>query len=142
MDSIDYDIIEPKIKVKNDWYSCPNVFRAIEDDLMAVARDDDENSPLSTVSRGREVWKEETNCDLNDGETVAEYAERRLREEQQVAVKLSYSRRYVPEVEPTDVVRLHYPAQNIDYKVMIVSQSIKLDHGSKVSEDVQKLWGS
>lgn len=140
MDSVDYDIVEPRIKIKNNWYDCPNVFRAIEDDLMAVARDDDADSPLSTVNRGREVWKEETNCDLNDGETVAQYAQRRLREEQEVAVKLSYNRRYVPDVEPTDIVHLHYPAQDIDYKVKVVSQSIKLGYGSKVGEDVLRVW--
>ena len=82
-DTLEMDIIEPTITVKHDWYSCPNVFRAIDEDLVGIARDDSENSPLSTVNRGREIWAEETNCDLNDNETVAEYAFRRLKEEQQ-----------------------------------------------------------
>ena len=140
MDSADYDIVEPQVTVKHDWYDCPNVFRAIDDDVMAIARDDDESSPLSTVNRGREVWMQETNCNLNDGETVAEYAQRRLKEEQSVAMQLSYSRRFVPDVDPTDVVRLHYPSIDIDYNVKIDSQTINIGYGSKVSEGVSRVW--
>lgn len=140
MDSVDYDIVEPRLQIKNDWYDCPNVFRAIDDDVMAIARDDSEDSPLSTVNRGREVWQEDTSCHLNDGETVAEYAVRRLKEEQEVALTVSYDRRFVPDVEPTDVVRLHYPSQEIDYDARIISQTLKLGYGCKVSEEVSRIW--
>lgn len=138
IDSIEYDIVEPKVTVKNDWYDCPNVFRAVDDDVSAVARDDSINSPLSTVNRGREIWKEETNCHLNDKETVAEYAIRRLKEEQSVAVEYSYKRRYVPGVEPSDVIRIHYPAQDIDSYMEVKSQSISIGYGASVSESVVK----
>lgn len=137
-DSIEMDIIEPQIKASNDWYGCPNVFRAIKDDLIGIARDDDENSPLSTVNRGREIWKEELNCNLGDNETVAEYAYRRLKEEQQKELSVSYSRRYVPEVVPTDMINLHLPAQEIDGNFYITSQTIEIGYGARVSEEVVK----
>ena len=92
-DPVEEDMIEPSIAVEYDWYSCPNVFRAVQDDLSAVARDDDPDSPLSTVSRGREIWAEETSCDFNTGESIAEYAVRRLKELQSIAVTASYERR-------------------------------------------------
>ena len=39
-DPINYDVIEPKLTKVYDWYSCPNVFRAVSGDTYAVARDD------------------------------------------------------------------------------------------------------
>ncbi len=128
------DVIEPEVEVENDWFNCPNVFRAISDDLSGIARDDDPNSILSTVSRGREVWMEETGCDYNDGETIQEYAERRLQEEQNHYVKVSYNRRYHPDVMPTDLVRLHYP--NIAGVFTVNSQTIELGYGAATNEEV------
>lgn len=57
LDPISNDLLEPKIKITADWYNCPNVLIVVAGDVTAVARDDDPDSPLSTVSRGREVWK-------------------------------------------------------------------------------------
>lgn len=138
-DSADYDSIEPVLKVTEDWYSCPNVFRAIEDDLTATARDDSEDSFLSTVNRGREIWKEESNCDLNENETVAEYAMRRLKEEQAVAYSVSYDRRYDPSVLVSDLVRMNYPAQGIEGLFKVVSQTVSLGYGCKTAEEVRKV---
>lgn len=137
-DSIEMDIIEPQMTAKYDWYNCPNVFRATEEDLTGIARDDSPNSPLSTVSRGREIWAEETNCDLSDNETVAEYAMRRLKEEQTREMSVSYSRRFMPDIVPADIVTLHLPAQQIDGDFIIKSQSIELGYGARVSEEVVK----
>lgn len=137
-DSLEMDIIKPQIKLSYDWYDCPNVFRAVEEDMTGIARDDSEDSPLSTVNRGREIWAEEINCNLNDGETVGEYALRRLKEEQEKETKVSYERRFVPDVVPTDVVNLHLPAQKIDGNYVITSQSITLGYGASVSEEVRK----
>ena len=137
-DAIKMDIIEPQLKTSYDWYDCPNVFRAIEDDLVGIARDDSANSFLSTVNRGREIWQEETNCNLSDGETVAEYAMRRLKEEQQKETTVSYNRRFIPDITPLDIVQLHLPAQKIEGIYEIQSQSIALGYGARVSEEVIK----
>jgi len=133
------DVIEKQLKISIDWYECPNVFRAVSDDQSAIARDEDENSPLSIPNRGREVWMQETSCDLNDGETIAEYSMRRLKEEQQYAVLASYDRRYHPDVKPTDIVRLNYPAQGLVGDYMVTSQSVTLGHGCTTSEEVVKV---
>lgn len=138
-DPIENDIIETEISIKNDWFDCPNVFQAIDDDLTAIARDDDVNSPLSTVNRGREVWQQESSVDLSDDETLEEYASRRLKELQKASLEASYDRRYWPSVEPTDNVRLHYPAQRLDGVYKVKSQSIELGHGARVSEEVNNL---
>lgn len=134
-DPYEMDILEPQIKMEADWFDVPNVFCAINDDITAIARDDDENSLLSTINRGREVWMTETSPSLADNETIEEYANRRLKEEQILEKKASYNRRYVPEIAPTDLVLLHYPEQNLNGLFMITSQSIDLNHDGKTNEE-------
>lgn len=137
-DPVEHDVIETEIEVEFDWFSVPNVFLAIDDDMTGIARDDSPDSPLSTVNRGREVWMEETSCDLAENETIAEYAQRRLKEEQRVSQIVSYNRRYIPEVYPGDVIRLRYPEQGLDDNFIVDSQSIELGYGAKTSEEVIK----
>lgn len=135
-----YDIVEPEVDVERDWYDCPNVFRAVSDELYAIARDDSEDSLLSTVNRKREVWAEEMDCKLNDGEGIAEYALRRLKELQSYGKTVSYSRRYVPGIVPGDIITLNYPGIEdlaID-NYSIQSQSISLDKGVTVNEEIAK----
>lgn len=136
-DPVEQDVLEPSIEVEYDWYACPNVLRAVQEDLSAVARDDSPDSPLSTVNRGREVWAEETSCDLNSGESISEYAVRRLKELQRIQLTASYDRRYHPDVFVGDLVRLRYPAQGLDGLFRVTSQTIELAHGAKTSEEVE-----
>jgi len=135
-DSREHDILEPSLTDDYDWFNCPNVFRAVMDGDYAEARDEDPNSPLSIQNRGREVWIEESSCNLNENETLAEYARRRLRECQQVSRVINYERRFDPNVTTTDIVQLNYPAQKIVGSFAVTSQSIALGFGAKTSEEV------
>ncbi len=128
-DALENDCIELAITDNQDWFSCPNVFRAVSDDLMAVARDDE-----SIEARGREIWMEETNCALNADEGIAEYAVRRLKEEQAPARRLSYNRRFHPDLYIGDMVRIHHPAQKIDGEYEIETQRIELGYGARTAE--------
>ena len=135
-DALENDSIEPKLKLANDWYACPNVFRAVISDTSAVARDNDISSPLSITNRGREVWMEERDCDLSEHETLEGYAQRRLQEEQRHYLRIAYDRRFHPDVLTTDVIELHYPAQRINGLFYVLSQSISLGYGARTSEEV------
>lgn len=135
--AIDNDSIEPQLTMTQDWFDCPNVFRAVSGDLVAVARDEREESILSTVTRGREVWAEESGCSLNMGESIGQYAERRLAEEQARAYEVRYSRRYDPDITISDVVGLHYPAQGLDGEYKVTSQRITLGSGCRTEEEVE-----
>lgn len=132
----DYDIVETEIQIEQDWFDCPNVFRAVSDDMTAIARDDSESSPLSTVTRGREIWMEETNCDMNDGESIEEYSIRRLKEEQQKSTRITYNRRFHPDVMTGDMIRLNYPAQELQGNYRVSDQTIQLEHGARTEEEV------
>lgn len=136
---LDNDVIEPSIKVTRDLYNCPNVLRAISDDLTAVVRDDDPSSPLSTVSRGREVWAEESDVALNSGESIAEYALRRLPELQQVATTASYTRRFDPNVTAGDRIWLNYPEQGLQGLFRTTSQKIEFGFCADTEEEVEKV---
>lgn len=137
LDPISNDLLEPKIKITADWYNCPNVLIAVAGDVTGIARDDDPDSPLSTVSRGREVWKKES-CTLSAGESVAEYARKRLRELQRVRQTVSYTRRYLPNVMPGDIVGLNYPEQQLTGNYGVQSQSITLGYGARTAEQIYK----
>ena len=136
-DPLGNDCIETEISVSHDWFNCPNVFRAINDTLTAIARDEDASSPFSIENRGREIWLQDTACELADNESIAEYAARRLREEQQTAVSASYRRRFMPDIMPGDVVFLKYPKQGLNGRYRVTSQSIDLGYGATTSEEVE-----
>lgn len=134
----EFDVIEPKLSTSFDWYACPNVFRAVKGNLSALAIDNDHDSIFSTVRRHREIWKEETNCKLNSTESLQEYANRRLKEEQAVTYAVSYDRRFHPDVYVGDMVNLHYPAQEIEGAFTIKSQNIELRFGRTAEKGERK----
>lgn len=138
-DAVESDSLELPVQINYDWFNCPNVFRAVSNTAIAVAKDENPESPLSIQNRGREVWKEETNCALKTNESLGEYAKRRLKEEQDASYELSYTRRYHPNVNVSDIIRLNYPAQKIIGFFRVNNQSIRLGHSISVSEDVIKM---
>ena len=142
LDTMDHDSVELTITDTQDWYSCPNCYRVASGNVAAVARDDDPNSPLSTVSRQRvrggtgEIWAAESSAALSDGESLAEYAIRKLREAQAPARTISYTRRFRPDVTVGDLAQLHLPAQKIDGLFRISRQTIELGLGARTQEEV------
>ena len=135
-DPLEFDVIEPQIKISDDWYECPNVFRAVYDDMTGIARDEDPASMLSIPTRGREVWMTENNVELAKNETIAQYAVRRLKEEQRHFRTAEYDRRYIPELMPGDLINMHYPEQGLDGLFEIESQGIDLGHGARTAEKI------
>lgn len=135
-DEINNDAVELDVSVQRDLFSCPNVFQAISGDMTAIARDDSVDSILSTVNRKREVWAQENDCDLSTGESIAEYARRRLGELQTIALTASYKRRFYPAILPTDLVALNFPKQQMAGTFRVTSQTIDLGYGASTSEEV------
>ena len=135
------DIIEPSITITNDWYECPNVYQVITDTGESyTARDEDAESIYSIPSRGREIWSREVDVSLGSFDSPESYAKRQLKNAQQLSTTVSYTKRFDPDVQVSDVIRLHYPDQDITGRYMVKSQSIELGHGGKTSEEVVKLY--
>ena len=141
-DPMENDSIELKITDTQDWYSVPNCYRVSAGGQYAVARDDDPESRTSTVSRKAsrggtgEIWAGESSVSLGDSESLAEYAMRRLREAQAPARKVSYTRRFHPDVTIGDLVSLHYAAHKIDGIFRVSRQTITLGYGCRTQEEV------
>lgn len=129
------DCIETKLSDSYDWYTAPNVIRAVTSERTVVYKDESD-SMLSVKNRGREIWIEETDCNLNNGESLERYAERRLTEEQQVNRTVQYTRRFFPDIYPSDHIELRYQTLGIVGSFYIKSQSISIGYGAPVSEEV------
>ena len=134
-DAIDGDAIEPQLSDVEDWFDCPNCLRVSSGENTVELKDEDPNSRLSTVSRGREIWQQESSVTLGDRETLYEYTARKLQELQSPARTRSYSRRFDPNVFPGDLIDLHYPRQKIMGRHRVSTQTITIGYGCRTSEE-------
>ena len=130
LDANTNDIVELSVTDEQDLYSCPNVFRATSGDDSATVRNEE-----LIEARGREVWAQEEDAALSDGESLTEYAERRMRELQSPERKVKYKRRFLPDVSVGDLAELNFPAQSVSGTFEIKRQQISLGHNAQVSEE-------
>lgn len=134
-------ILYPDITLDRDLYGIPNVVEVVyssgTDKYYARVVNDDPNSPISTVNRGREIVHRVTNPSLYGDPTenqTKEYAERLLRELSTLECTVTYSHGYCP-VRINDCVRLNYTRSGLSgVKAKVVSQSIDCSAGCKVTE--------
>lgn len=131
------DVIETSFSKSRDWFACPNVLIASTGSQTAEARDDNPNSELSTVSRGREVQVMEENVQLSESENISQYAERRLRELQVRTETASYQRRFLPDVNVEDSVRIAY--RNLSGVYEVESQTTELGVAGRTQEGVKRV---
>lgn len=143
-------ILYHDITAEQDLYGIPNVVEVVysngKDYYHARVVNDDPNSPISTVNRGREITHRVTDPSLNGDPTkrqVDEYAERLLSEMSTLERSVSYTHGYCP-VRLGDCVRLNYKRAGLfDVKAKVVSQTIKCEPGCPVTEKAiytTKLW--
>lgn len=152
----DYDdgnssILYPEIDMDRDLYGVPNAVEVFYSKnagfLYAKAVNKDPNSPISTVSRGREIVHRVSDPDMLGNPTQSqldEYAKQLLRNLSSLEYTLSYSHGYCP-VRVGDCIRLNYTRAGLtDIKAQVMSQSIKCEPGCPVTETAvfsTMLWG-
>ena len=129
------DVLESTFSKSRDWFKAPNVYRVSSGDNFEEAVDNDPESPLSVVSRGREVTATERDVTLGSNEGLAEYAKRKLSEAQQIAETADYTRRFIPTVHVGDLVRINYDRLQGTYQVL--SQTINLTYNGQTQEHVE-----
>jgi len=143
-------ILYPNIDMEHDLYGVPNVVEVIyssgTDYYYAKVINDDPNSPISTVNRGREITYRDTNPGLVGRPTemqIQEYANNLLRSLSTLEYSVTYTHGYCP-VRLGDCVRLNYSKAGLkDVKAKVVSQSISCKPGCEVTEKAvftTKLW--
>ena len=150
-------ILHPQISMEHDLYGIPNVVEVIYQGsaniegssvkyFYARVENNDPNSPISTVSRGREIVYRDVNPSIGGIPTqrmISEYARQLLESISTLQCKISYTHGYCP-VRVGDCVRLNYTRAGItDVKAKVISQDIKCIPGCPVSETAEfsvKLW--
>ncbi len=143
-------ILEASVSLDHDLYGIPNVVEVVYsktgDYYTSRVVNDDPNSPISTVKRGREIIKRVTNPDLNglaSQNQIDEYAELLLKSLSTVEYTISYTHGYCP-VRVGDCVRFNYTRAGLNgIRAKVISQSIKCESGCSVSEKAvftNKLW--
>ena len=150
-DDSNSSILYPDITMDHDLYGLPNVVEVIysngSDNFYARVVNDDENSPISTINRGREIVHRETNPSMSGEPTkkyIEDYAKRLLKSLSSIEYTISYKHGYCG-VRLGDCIRLNYKRAGItNVKAKIISQSIKCEPGCPVTEKAVftiKLWG-
>lgn len=150
-DDSNSSILYPELTMEHDLYGIPNVVEVVyskgSTNYYGRAVNEDENSPLSIVNRGREITHRVTDPDLPAEPTeyqIQEYAEQLLKELSTVEYSVTYTHGYCP-VRVGDCVRLNYKGAGLTgIKARVVSQTIKCEPGCPVTEKAiftNKLWG-
>lgn len=144
-------ILYPSLSMDHDLYGIPNVVEVIyskgADYYHARVVNDDVNSPISTVNRGREIVYRVTDPDMIGDPTenqIKEYANQLLRSLSSLEYTIIYTHGFCP-VRIGDCVRLNYSRAGLtDIKAKVVSQSISCVSGCPVTEKAvftTRLWG-
>ena len=118
-----------------DYGKIPNRYYAVSGSTTAVAVNDDPGSPTSTVSRGYYVDARDESPKPLAGETLAEYARRKLSEASVAEESRSYEREYRPGLFVGDLAEIDAPQGGFHGGMRIKRQSLKFGHGITVSEE-------
>lgn len=143
-------ILYPELSMQHDLYGVPNVVEVVYSNnnevFYARRTNEDESSPISIPSRGREIVYRVSNPDLVGSPTQAridEYADQLLRTLSSVEYTITYTHGYCP-VRVGDCIRLNYSKAGLEnVKARVISQSIKCEPGCPVTEKAvftKKLW--
>lgn len=134
-------IFYPEIKDDQDFYSIPNVVEILYSSYKGMmyvrVENNDPNSKVSTVNRGRTILYRDTNPSVSETATikeVKEYAVTLLKELSSLEHTVTYSHGFTP-VQIGSCVRLNYErAGLVDVKAKVISQSFDCSPGCKVEE--------
>lgn len=143
-------ILYPEVTNQRDLYGIPNVVEVIytTDSGYVFSRivNNDPNSPISTVNRGREIVYRDSNPNLSGEPTqemLDDYATQLLRNLSCLEHKITYSHGYCP-VRVGDCVLLNYKQAGLNnVRAKVISQNIKCTTGCPVQETAiytTKLW--
>ena len=127
----------PKMSRSLPIEDVPNVFKVYDGAAEEVARNDDPSSPTSTVARGREIEEVEDSPTRKEGESLRQYASRKLGELSEIYETYDVEREYINGVVPYSVAKVNLPAQGVVGNFRVMSQTLECSKGIKVGET----WG-
>lgn len=133
-DIFENDVLMPDMTDESDIFDIPNILRVTDSsgDYETIYNND-ENSDTSIENLGWEKWAAEQ-LTLEYGETLLGKGSERMEELSKTTRKISYSREFDPDIKVNDVVLFMLPQQGIVGTFRIISQSLSIGKGVKVSE--------
>lgn len=140
-------ILMPEAELTCDWHEVPNTVEVVVSDAngfaIGVAVNDDPDSPVSTVRRGRTVLERITNPEGVATEAQANsHARRKLRELSCSERKVTYTHGYCP-VRLGDCIRIFYDVHDFECRAKVVRQVIRCSTDLEVEETAtytEVLW--
>lgn len=141
IDNMNIRYLTHGIKYTRDISEIPNRYICILGNQKITAVNDDPNSIVSTVKRGFYVDEIDESPKPVNGETIYDYAERRLRQLSVLKDERSYTREYVPDVNLYSIIRASIDGLEGDLRV--TDQSLTCSHGISVQESTNRevsLW--
>lgn len=143
-------ILTSDISIEKDLYGIPNVVEVIysgsKETYYSRIVNDDPNSPVSTVVRGREIVYRDLNPSSLGNPTQSqldEYAKQLLKSLSTIECSIDYTHGYCP-VRLRDCVRLNHRRFGlVGVNARVIRQSIDCSSGCQVSETAvytRKLW--
>lgn len=128
-------LLSPEISGERDLSEVPNRYYVSDGDQTVVVTNEDPQSPTSYSSRGnRWVDYVDTYPTRLNGETLTAYARRQLESLSTIYSKKTYSREFVPEIKPFDIVRGSLVSLEMPEEMRVMSQDITCGIGVYVTE--------
>lgn len=143
-------ILYPDLSMDYDLYGIPNVVEVSYSGDLGIyfsrAVNDDPDSALSVINRGREIIHQITSPSISGNPTqeqIDEYAEQTLRDLSSLDYTITYKHAF-NNTRVNDCVRLNYEKAGLNnVKAKVISQSIECTPGCMVTEKAiftRKLW--
>lgn len=143
-DDSNSSILYPDVTIKQDMFDVPNVVEVTHSSVFrnfkVTKENNNPNSPVSTVTRGRKIVHREhnptgiSNYPSKDGNEVEVYAENLLESLSTIQCTVTYTHGYCP-VKLGDCVLLNYAKAGLNnVKARVISQNIKCTPGCQVQE--------
>ena len=133
-DAYENDVLMPNITDESDIFDIPNILRVTDSSgNYETIYNNDEQSDTSIEKLGWEKWSSEQ-LSLDYGETLLGKGGERMEELSKTTRKINYSREFDPDVKLNDVALYMLPKQRIVGTFRIISQSLSIENGIKVSE--------
>ena len=127
-------VLVPGVKDATSFSGVPNRYYAVQGAKVATAINDDPASAASFRNRGRWVDAVDTSPKPVNGESLEQYAARKLKEAASVTKKVTYTREYWPGVRPFSIVRGSMPDVGLEGDLMVMTQSLTCENGVVVPE--------
>ncbi len=124
----------PGVDMTYDLSEVPNRYFAVDGDDVGIAVNEQDGSRTSVSARGRYVDYIDDSPVKVGGETMTNYAKRKLEEMSTVTREWSYTREYVPDLVPFDLVAGSVPEFGMSGAFRVIKQSIDCGKGVTVSE--------